>query len=125
MDDGRWGKQRSVRLGCLVGLILLLISSCIVGAVWFLQVPLAPLKKTLAVTTPLCGVWQSTAGESLSLSDTTLRDVAAVGMNDVWAVGYRRDFFGEAQALIVHWDGAQWTSVTSPNLGYTTLSAVA
>ena len=46
-----------------------------------------------------------------------LDPVTAISTNDVWAVGSSsvdvNDF--ERRTLILHWDGAQWTRVSSPN----------
>jgi hypothetical protein len=44
-----------------------------------------------------------------------LNDVAAVGANDVWAVGSTGNNY--TATLILHWDGTNWTIVPSPNLG--------
>jgi hypothetical protein len=48
-----------------------------------------------------------------------LAGVTAVSTNDVWAVGRTLDFtLGSLeQTLILHWDGAAWTEVASPNQG--------
>ena len=48
-----------------------------------------------------------------------LRGVAAQGPNDVWAVGdYYNDFFYPAESvLILHWDGASWSTVPGDNSG--------
>ena len=44
-----------------------------------------------------------------------LHSVAAVSANDVWAVGSSSDGKLPSRTLIQHWDGAQWTIVSSPN----------
>ncbi|TCO54826.1 hypothetical protein [Actinocrispum wychmicini] len=47
-----------------------------------------------------------------------LNSVAAVGANDVWAVGQRVAAGGTPVATLVeHWDGTQWTVVPSPSIG--------
>jgi photosystem II stability/assembly factor-like uncharacterized protein len=46
-----------------------------------------------------------------------LDGVTAVSASDVWAVGYDGNTGGVAQTLTEHWDGAQWSVVTSPNPG--------
>ncbi len=46
-----------------------------------------------------------------------LDGVTAVSASDVWAVGYDGNAGGVAQTLTEHWDGAQWSVVTSPNPG--------
>jgi len=47
----------------------------------------------------------------------TLRDVAALSPNDVWAVGYETGTGVHSQTLIEHWDGTQWSVVKSPGPG--------
>lgn len=47
-----------------------------------------------------------------------LRGVAALSANDVWAVGYRGGTKSETpiETFILHWDGAGWRQVASPNI---------
>jgi len=45
---------------------------------------------------------------------TDLVDLAAVGPNDVWAVGYVRSSWG-VETLVLRWDGKRWKRVPSPN----------
>ena len=53
-----------------------------------------------------------------------LLGVAAVGPNDVWAVGQSTDF-GAGQTLIVHWNGTAWSVVPSPHPGtYSVLRSI-
>ena len=51
-----------------------------------------------------------------------LNTITALGRNDVWAGGFRRD-----SSLSLHWDGATWQAVPSPNIGSrgSSLSALA
>jgi plastocyanin len=50
-------------------------------------------------------------------SGNFLYGVAATSASDVWAVGYGYDpDAGNLQTLVVHYDGAEWTSVPSPSL---------
>jgi len=51
-----------------------------------------------------------------------LNTITALGRNDVWAGGFRRD-----SSLSLHWDGATWQAVPSPNIGSrgSTLTALA
>lgn len=47
----------------------------------------------------------------------SLRGVSAASSNDVWAVGsYAPTIFAELQTLAVHWDGKQWSKVTTPDV---------
>jgi hypothetical protein len=50
-----------------------------------------------------------------------LTGVSAVSGNDAWAVGYYGTFGLETVAL--HWDGASWTEVATPNPGYPSSSS--
>jgi hypothetical protein len=44
--------------------------------------------------------------------------VSGSGPDDVWAVGYlNTGSMGTYKTLILHWDGAAWTHVLSPNVG--------
>ena len=46
----------------------------------------------------------------------TLNAVAAVSANDVWAVGYKNDNnLNDSRTLVMHWNGASWQTVASPN----------
>lgn len=47
----------------------------------------------------------------------SLPGVAAASSKDVWAVGsYAPTVFAELQTLAIHWDGKQWSRVTTPNV---------
>ena len=46
---------------------------------------------------------------------SSLTSVAATSASDAWAVGFY--YTGTAASMIVHWDGASWTQVTSPSSG--------
>lgn len=73
--------------------------------------------------------WSLVASPSPDTQLNELRGVAAVAANDVWAVGYRGGTHNETplETLILHWDGAVWSQVPSPNVpaGANELSAVA
>jgi len=76
-------------------------------------------------------------GKQWSLSQTpqelngSLLGVAAVSANDVWAVGVASNKApdsdsGQTRALIMHWDGSQWSVMPEPNIpGEKYLSGVA
>lgn len=48
-----------------------------------------------------------------------LNGVTAISATDIWAVGYQSNSSTTTQTLIEHWDGTQWSIVSSPNLGTT------
>ncbi len=59
-------------------------------------------------------------GPNNSASVTTnrlLTSVAAISTNDVWAVGYSFTSNGAPQTLTEHWNGTQWSIVSSPSVG--------
>jgi hypothetical protein len=58
--------------------------------------------------------------------DSELLGVVAISANDVWAVGYQKDSFGQRLTLTEHWDGTQWNLVVSPSVdaNYNTLYSV-
>ena len=85
-------------------------------------VPLArlisPTTRSPAGVDPMACAWAVTPTPSVSLESrgNFLNDVAAVGPDDVWAVGsaYLRGETGDSRPLIVHWDGSSWTVVPTP-----------
>jgi hypothetical protein len=52
-----------------------------------------------------------------SLSNTTLRKVAVLATDDVWAVGYAYNLGPGSVTFITHWDGTAWSVIPSPNPG--------
>lgn len=69
---------------------------------------------------PDCGLdWAVVSSPSPPGVDINyLNGVAAVGTNDVWAVGYYiYNNQGPIDTLIEHWDGSAWSIVPSPNQG--------
>src|SRR2546427_4182325 len=57
-------------------------------------------------------VWTSVANPAPA--KTTLRGVAALSTNDVWAVGGTIVSGSGSHTYTQHWDGRRWTAVTSP-----------
>ena len=49
--------------------------------------------------------------------DNVLTSVTAVSSTDIWAVGYIYPKGGTPTTLAIHWNGSQWTLVTTPNPG--------
>ena len=77
---------------------------------------------------PLMVHWDGTAWTRVALPQVEgrwvqVRSVSASGPNDVWVVGatdiYGADLSlnGPARTLVLHWDGAAWQRVASPNPG--------
>ena len=57
-------------------------------------------------------VWTATTGE---LSNGFLFGASADAANDAWAVGFSGS--NKIETSAVHWDGTNWKSVTTPNVG--------
>lgn len=62
--------------------------------------------------------WRIVSSPSPDTQFNELRGVAAISANDVWAVGYRGGTKSETpiETFILHWNGAAWTQVASPNI---------
>jgi len=65
--------------------------------------------------------WSQVESPTIESDDTLLIALAAVSANDIWAVGsFTMDDKTSGDvwfALIEHWDGKQWSTVSSPNPG--------
>jgi len=62
--------------------------------------------------------WTIVPSPSPDTQFNELRGVAALSANDAWAVGYRGGTKTETpiETFILHWDGANWIQVASPNV---------
>jgi hypothetical protein len=58
----------------------------------------------------------STPGCQTGVTGNFLNAVAAVGTNDVWAVGFSFTCFSLLKPMALHWDGTQWNVVPTPKL---------
>lgn len=74
-------------------------------------------------------MWKIVPSPNPGSISNELRAIAAVSANDIWAMGYFSNHQGNdtAQTLIEHWDGKQWSIVSSPKVDApsTTLNAAA
>ena len=64
--------------------------------------------------------WATVPSPNSGTGSNELTGVAALGQNDVWAVGYRLVTSGDipvAKTLVMHWDGTAWWVVSSPSAG--------
>ena len=62
--------------------------------------------------------WTTVSSPNVGSSDNYLLGVAAISDKNAWAVGYYIDGGNPEDAtLIEHWDGNQWSVVSSPNPG--------
>ena len=63
--------------------------------------------------------WNIVPGPDLGGMYSVLTDVTALSANDVWAVGSMTSPNSDQwQTLIVHWNGQQWSLVSSPSPGH-------
>lgn len=61
--------------------------------------------------------WSMIPSPNVGTNSNTLNSVAVVSATDVWAVGSYQNSNNIGQTLIEHWNGTQWSIVTSPNVG--------
>jgi len=62
--------------------------------------------------------WKMVSSPNPGSLRNQLHGVAAISANDVWAVGYSFNSGSSySQALFEHWDGTQWSVVSSPDPG--------
>jgi erythromycin esterase-like protein len=63
--------------------------------------------------------WTQVASPNPGVKSNVLTGVAATSAADAWAVGsYTPEFHsGRRATLVLHWDGASWSQVESPNPG--------
>src|SRR5205085_9470439 len=76
-----------------------------------------PTNTPLPTNTPICVAgWNIVNSPNVGSGANALKRVAAVSATDVWAVGQYRDAStGSDHTLIEHWNGSQWSVVSSPN----------
>lgn len=61
--------------------------------------------------------WQIVTSPNPGSVYNTLQGISAFSATDIWAVGYDAGESGTTQTLVEHWNGTQWSAVTSPNPG--------
>jgi hypothetical protein len=64
--------------------------------------------------------WDLVTSPSPGTYSNVLESVTAVSANDVWAVGYYANDYTNtpSQSLALHWNGTNWTQVTTPSPGF-------
>jgi hypothetical protein len=63
------------------------------------------------------GAWNIVPGADPGDKHNKLSGLSATGANDIWAVGNYQDTNGPLRTLALHWTGAAWEEVSSPNAG--------
>ena len=61
--------------------------------------------------------WKIFPSPNVGSNNNFLYSVTTVSANDVWAVGISTNNSNNDRTLIQHWDGTQWSVVSSPNVG--------
>ncbi len=61
--------------------------------------------------------WSVVSSPSPGTASNSLRALAVVIANNIWAVGFFTNAGGVKQTLVEHWNGTKWKVVPSPNLG--------
>jgi hypothetical protein len=60
--------------------------------------------------------WREITSPNVGLGGSYLRGLEAISPTDVWAVGGYGGVDEAKRTLLLHWDGAAWTRVPSPNV---------
>lgn len=76
------------------------------------RVPNTSTSTNMLMTTPVCG-WNVISNPITS----TFFGVTTAFPNDMWAVGIHSTTGSDTRTLILHWDGANWVVVPSPDIG--------
>jgi hypothetical protein len=67
---------------------------------------------------PQASIFHIQSSPSPNVQGNMLNAVTAISATDAWAIGYQNDNnLNEARTLTMHWDGAAWKVVPSPNPG--------
>ncbi|MGH2515872.1 MAG: hypothetical protein ACRDHP_09480, partial [Ktedonobacterales bacterium] len=63
-------------------------------------------------------VWSIVPSPNVPAGEGKLLSVATISSTDAWAVGYQSAYgSGQYMSLMEHWNGQQWSVVSSPNPG--------
>jgi hypothetical protein len=98
-----------------------------VTALGMSAVAISPMQAATAAgrAAPAMGRAAPVQSPNPSSTDNELNGVSADSATDAWAVGFYLNSARLPRPLVVHWDGATWSQVTSPTpQGFVTLSAV-
>ncbi len=115
----RWRKL-DLRVKIVLGLGVVVLAYALINFI-FLTVHAGWSTQTVAAAPPLCGTWQVTTGTLRApdpLAEYRFGGIAALGKDDVWAVG--DSITGDGQpdtpdetplSLLAHWDGSNWNRI--------------
>jgi hypothetical protein len=101
------------------------VSAVSAGDVWAVGDSIKSTTDGVSASKPLVEHWNGTTwsivpSPSIGAGSNVLTGVAARSSTDVWAVGYFDDVTGSIpvrRTLWLHWNGAAWSVVASPNAG--------
>src|SRR5262245_47626487 len=77
---------------------------------------LTTVKRRIPLLSPAGSGWAVVPSPNTGSPHNYFYGVAAITPNDVWAVGGYGNLTTQAQQLVQHWDGQNWTMVPSPTL---------
>ncbi|MFL6504394.1 MAG: hypothetical protein ACJ8KC_03125, partial [Candidatus Udaeobacter sp.] len=91
-----------------------------------IELGLTTLKRQIAASSPAGSGWTVVPSPNTGSPHNYFYGVAAITSNDVWAVGGYGNLTTQAQQLIQHWGGQNWTKVPTPTLptAYNELQAI-
>jgi hypothetical protein len=115
-DGSQWSLSGSPNVGDN-GNFLRAVSATPSGDVWAVGYYLTTSNTIeMLVERYVNGSWVIVPGSGPGTSTNRLYGVAAITSSDVWAVGEYNEG-SSTRTLSMHWDGAQWSTVPSPNPG--------
>src|SRR5947209_5437311 len=76
-----------------------------------------PAAKAQTQPATLPGCWVQAIDPANSFRNLELKGVSAVGADDVWAVGSYTPENSGSKTFTMHWNGKQWSVVSSPSPG--------
>src|SRR5262245_902375 len=77
---------------------------------------LTTVKRRTPLLSPAGSGWAVVPSPNTGSPHNYFYGVAAITSNDVWAVGGYGNLTTQAQQLIQHWDGKNWTVASTPTL---------
>jgi hypothetical protein len=81
-----------------------------------IELGLTTLKRQIAASSPVGSGWTVVPTPNTGSRHNYFYGVAAIASNDVWAVGGYGNLTTQAQQLVQHWHGQNWTMVPTPIL---------
>ncbi|MEO5951985.1 MAG: S-layer homology domain-containing protein [Chloroflexia bacterium] len=126
-DHMEYARSTRNRVSFSIAAILILVGVVMLGVIFIrgahAQVTTAEQSAGAVTPTPtMCApVWIVPPSQNVGSGENVLKSVTVVSDNDIWAVGYYSVGSNQYNTMAQHWDGSQWTVVSTLNPGYSNL----